>query len=141
MKASFPPSRGRRRGERGFTLLEAILACGVFAIACVALANSMQVLGDAVADSRQEERVMRALRTLLEEQRYLRPLEEGEESLESPEPGVAFAKRVTRFEGENRDGQPLEGLWNVAVIARWKEGNTQRERKAETLCYDELPRY
>lgn len=141
MKAGPLDARAHWRRQRGFTLLEALLACGVFVIACVSLAHTMQVLGDAVADSRQEERVVRALRTLLEEQRYLRPIQQGEESLESPEPGVVFLKRVERFEGKNREGQSIDGLWNLSVVARWREGPTQRERKAETLCYDELPRY
>jgi len=129
----------RRKG--GFTLLEALLACAVFSIAALSLAQSLQLLGDLVTDVRQEEEIVRTARTILEEQRFLRPIREGEEALESPLPGVAFNTLITKFEAENRDGQPIAGLFRIAVVARWKEGGKPRERTAEALCNEQIPPY
>ena len=125
----------------GFTLFEAILACAVFSIAAISLAHSLQVLGDIVTDVRREEEIVRTMRTLLEEQRFLRPIREGEETLESPIPDVAFRTLVTKFEAENRDGQPITGLFRIAVVARWREGSKPRERTAEALCNEQIPQY
>ncbi len=117
------------------------MACAVFSIAAVSLAHSLQVLGNAVADVRQEERIVRTLRTLLEEQRFLRPIREGEVTLDSPLPGVLFQTVIKPFEAENREGQPITGLWRVAVVARWQENGKPRERFSEALCYDVVPTY
>jgi hypothetical protein len=125
----------------GFTLLEAIVACAVFSLAAATVAGGLSLLGDGIANARQEEQIVRTLRTLLEEQRFLRPLREGEQSLESPFPGVAFSVSVQPFEAETRDLQPVTGVWRVAVAARWKEGTQNRERFAEALCTDAVPDY
>lgn len=129
------------RRDSGFTLLEAILACAVFSVAAISLAHSLQVLGDIVSNVRREEEIVRTMRTMLEEQRYLRPLREGETALETPLPDVVFRAVVNRFEAQNRDGQEITGLFRVAVVARWQEGNQVRERVAEALCNEELPQY
>ncbi len=141
MKPTAPPSRSGLRRTGGFTLFEAMLACAVFSIAAVALAHSLQVMGDLVANTRREEEVVRTLRTMLEEQRFLRPLREGEEELESPIVGVRFRTAITRFEAENRDGQPITGLYRVAVLARWDENGSTRERFSEALCDERPPQY
>ncbi len=135
-----PRSRANCR-EGGFTLLEAILACAVFSVAAISLAHSLQLLGDIVTNVRREEEIVRTLRTMLEEQRFLRPLRPGEEELESPLPDVSFRTVVSEFEAQNRDGQPITGLYRVAVVARWREGSQTRERIAESLCNEEVPQY
>ncbi|MBU6300833.1 MAG: type II secretion system GspH family protein [Verrucomicrobia bacterium] len=134
-------NRKWQRDTGGFTLLEAILACAVFSVAAIALAHSLQILGDIVTNVRREEEIVRTLRTMLEEQRFLRPLTQGEQVLESPFPEVTFRTVTSQFEAQNRDGQPLTGLYRVAVVARWKEGTQTRERTAEALCNEELPDY
>ena len=122
-------------------MFEAILACAVFSIAAVALAHSLQVLGDLVGNTRRDEEVVRSLRTMLEEQRFLRPLREGETELESPLPGVKFRTVISRFEANNKDGQPITGLYRVAVVARWEENGSVRERLSEALCDEQVPQY
>lgn len=119
--------------RRGFTLLETLLALMVFSMAVVALVEAVHQLGEHTLLRRHEAAVQERMRSLLVE--HTRMLEQG---VELQEGDVTYTVTHTPLELKNRDGQPVDGLFEVRVTAAWKEGKTPQQASAETWVYPPL---
>lgn len=138
MKALRPTCLGSpaSRLRVGFTLLEALLALMIFSLAVVALVEAVNQLGRTTVQQRRETQVQERLRSLMTERTRL-PLPEQKE-LKVQEEDVTYVVTHEPLELQNKDGQMLQGLYEVKVTARWVEGREVQEISAETWVYPPL---
>ncbi len=121
--------------RKGFTLLETLLALMVFSTAVVALVEAVHQLGEHTLLRRHEAAVQERMRSLLVE--HTRRPDDIEE-VKLQEGDVTYTVTHTPLELKDRDGQPVEGLFEVRVTAAWLEGRTQQQASAETWVYPPL---
>ena len=121
--------------RRGFTLLEKLLALMVFSTAVVALVEAVHQLGEHTLLRRHEAAVQERMRSLLVE--HTRRPDDIEE-VKLQEGDVSYTVTHTPLELKDRDGQRVEGLFEVRVTAAWNEGRTQQQASAETWVYPPL---
>lgn len=121
--------------RKGFTLLETLLALMVFSMAVVALVEAVHQLGEHTLLRRHEAAVQERMRSLLVE--HTRRPDEIEE-VKLQEGDVSYTVTHTPLELKDRDGQPVEGLFEVRVTAAWKEGQVPQQASAETWVYPPL---
>lgn len=135
-----------RHQLHAFTLLEVILALLLFSISAVSLLVAITKMGELSNAGRMELQVMHNLKSLLAEASKASQLEEGEELLgtvgdPSRDTVISFTRVVEELtEMQNMDGEPLQNMWRVAIIARWEDSSGEIfEEVAETFRY--LPLY
>lgn len=129
--------RGTAKAQSGFTLLEVILAMGVFAIAAVALMGALNLISVSVVETIDESEVREQLRSQLisvSRDRQIR-----EKQLETPinAKGIFFRTVVERNQQHNNaEGVLLENLFEVTVTAIRREPNGREIEidSASTLC-------
>lgn len=125
-----------RHGRRAFTLLETLLAMMIFSMAVVSLVEAVQQLGNTTLFNRREATVQERMRSLLTERTRL-PLPT-EEITTIKEDDITYTISHQRLELQDKDGQNVEGLFEVRVIAEWIEGRTKQQASAETWLYPPL---
>jgi len=142
MKNAMTGRRFRRRGERGFLLMEVILAVGIFGIAATAFAVALQKTADLAALTQRELTTTRLLQSALAEAMSYPVLEEGVTSIEveeMAEQGMTIDTTVELLpEMENEDGQMLQEMYRIEVAAHWFENGVPQEQIAETWRYSRL---
>lgn len=102
---------------RGFTLLETILAIGLFAVAAVGVATAMKTAGDLAWEVAVAESEASVLRSVLEEV-IVRRRQSGSGSLGSRielEDGTVASWRSEAVDLYAEDGRPLVGLVRLFV--------------------------
>ena len=133
-------AEARENGKRGgFILLESILALALFAIVAVGFTVAIQQVAFTANRSGESMRIQRTLETLLTEASKAVRFEESEEGLGQDEKGVYYSKLIEEMEIENMDGQELQSMWRIAIIAEWEDtsGRTM-ENVAELIRYEPL---
>lgn len=118
--------------RNAFTLLEVLVASGIFCFAVLGLLFGMHV---AVEASRSVQ-MQKAVRSQLES-RLARlsvpPLREYHGKNEQD--GVAYREEITREE-VRADGVPdVRGYWRVRVMAQWKENGAEQNWEASHLAW------
>ena len=129
----------RRRG--GFLLLEMVLALAVFGIAATGFTVALHRMANVAALSQSELRVTRFMDSALDEALSLPVLEEGETEVVIGEAGneVTFITTVELLEDlENEEGQLLQEMYRIEVVATWIENGQQQERMVETWRYGRM---
>lgn len=130
-----------RRGQvrSGFVLLEQILALSVFAIVGVALVTALNETGRLAGEARKEAVLARLLDSELRAAMTLPSLEESEETVSLEELGVDITTTVTPLEEmESEEGDLLQQMWRVEVVARWWDDNEWQERSVDSWRYARL---
>jgi Tfp pilus assembly protein PilV len=134
--------RIRRRAARGFLLLEALLAFGVFGIAVTGFVVALGRTADLAETARREVLVTRLLQSALTEAMSYPVLEEGTTSIaieEMAEQQMQIATTIELLpEMENEDGQLLQEMYRIEVAASWFENGVRQEQLAETWRYSRL---
>jgi len=132
-----------RAHQRGFTLLESILALTVFSLAVIGLVETINTMGAAAVESRQELMIQGRMETLLVE--ITRdPLWLKDGVLTPPqdrsfvEGAVTYKTKITPLELQNNKGEQLNEFYKATVQALWKEGRTDQEVIAETWVWPRL---
>ncbi|MGV3662953.1 MAG: prepilin-type N-terminal cleavage/methylation domain-containing protein [Prosthecobacter sp.] len=137
MKTILPPQpHGRQRREPAFTLLETLLALTIFSMAVVALVEAVNQLGLTTIHQRRESEVQERMRSLLTERTRL-PLPQEEET-KVKEGDITYTVQHQKLELQNKDGQPVEGLYEVRVTAQWMEGREPQQASVDTWLYPQL---
>jgi type II secretory pathway pseudopilin PulG len=129
-----------RRG-RGFLLLEMVLALAVFGIAATGFTVALHRMANVAALSQSELRVTRFMDSALDEALSMPVLEEGETEVTIGEAGneVTFLTTVELIEDlENEEGQLLQEMYLIQVVATWIENGQQQERMVETWRYGRM---
>ncbi len=136
------PSRGMRRAARGFLLLEVLLALGVFSIAATGFAIALHRTADLASAAQKELKINRLLESALVREMSQPVLEEGSKSEaveEMENQGMEIETTIELLpEIENEDGQLLQEMYRIEVVARWFEGGVLQEQMAETWRYSRL---
>jgi prepilin-type N-terminal cleavage/methylation domain-containing protein len=127
--------------RRGFLLLEMVLALAVFGIAATGFTVALHRMSAAAELAQKELRITRLLDSALDETLSLPVLEEGETEVIIGEPGseVTFLTTVELLdEMENEEGQLLQEMYRIEVLATWFENGQAQERLVETWRYGRM---
>ena len=120
-------------GKRGaFTLLEVLIALGVFAIAIV----GMMVALDTILRVAREARFHEIVRHRLEN--HLAFLEGGKEvnrKIELESPKMTILESVRREQVLNANRTVLEGFWRIKVVAEWEYEGVKDKEEASILRF------
>ena len=121
----------------GFTLLEVLVALGMFTLAVGGLALALDRAFSANNMMRRDAEVRQQLESLID-QAMVMPIQELEQGQESgPDAlGVEYFMGAELTEDfRNMDDEILDGLWLVTVRARWKEQGERQEWQETFLRY------
>lgn len=124
-------------GRRAFTLLETLLALIIFSMAVVGLVEAVNQLGLTTVHQRRESQVLERMRSLLTERTRL-PLQQEQEETKVQEGDTTYLIRHQKLQLQNKEGVPVEGLYEVIVTAQWMEGREPQETSLETWLYPAL---
>ena len=122
---------------RGFTLLEVLIALGMFMLAVGGLALALDRAFAASLVLRRDDEIRQQIESLIDQAMIL-PMDTLQQGLES-EPDAIGVKYSTVAEPVedlvNKDEQTLGGLWKITVRAAWEEGGEEQDWKEEFLRY------
>lgn len=121
-----------RSRRAGFTLLELLIALGIFAFAVIGLMMALEQTVDAARFTQKDAAVRNGIENRLARLSVgrLRPLTNEEEI-----GGVTFLEKVDREEIQNEDNVDLPGFWRIRVTARWEDPSGPQEWEASHLVY------
>lgn len=118
-------------GRRGFTIIETLIAAGIFGFATLGLLLTV----DASLDAGKNARIERAMRNEMENRLAVLsagPKEPHRQRIGPDGNGVAYEELIEPVEIVNRERTVLAGFWKVGVVA--KRGNETWE--ASHLVYE-----
>jgi type II secretory pathway pseudopilin PulG len=127
-------SHTRKKHDGGYILLEVMLATAIFSMTAVALAV---VLSDAISvgsRAQSETRITWALESKLNEARLVR-IEPGMKATKPDGDGVTYETQISQLNMTNQKGQPLPGMYNIVVTARWRQEGQNMSQVAQTYAY------
>ena len=135
--------RQRRPRRRGFLLMEVILALFVFSIAVTGFVIALSQTADLAAATQRELKLTRILESALAEAMSQPVLEEGTTSepvAEMANDGMEIETTIEPMEEkfQNEDGQFLQEMYRIEVVAHWFENGIAQEQMAETWRYSRL---
>lgn len=123
--------------SRGFTLLEVLIALGMFVLAVGGLALALDRAFSASIILRRDDEIRQQLESLIDQAMVL-PIDRLQRGIESG-PDVLGTKYATSAEPVedlvNKKQETLGGIWKVTVRAAWEEGGQEQEWKEEFLRY------
>ncbi len=122
--------RAARRG--GFTLIEVLMAVGIFAFAAMGLMIALGSTLDGAQETQREASVRDGLANRLASLSVgpLRPL-----SSDDHEAGVKYHMEVQREEVTNATKTILRGFWRLRVRADWGPQNSPQTWEVSHLIY------
>ncbi len=133
------PLHPRPKGQRGFLLLEVVLALAVFSAAATGFAVAMNAMAKAALFAQSELHITRILDSALDETLSLPVLEEGTTTTPVAKTGIEMATTITILDSlENQDGNLLQEMYLITVTARWYESGEWKQRSAETWRYGRM---
>ena len=125
--------------KKGFLLLEVVLALAVFAIACTGLTVAFHRMAGAANLAQSELRITRILDSALTEQLSMPMLEEGVTQIPVEGTDIEIDVEIEPIEDmENQDGELLQQMFHIKVIANWYENGAWQKRSAETWRYNPM---
>jgi type II secretory pathway pseudopilin PulG len=129
----------RVRFHSGFLMLEVVLAIAIFGVAATAFSVAIHRMASAADLAQNELRITRILESALDENLSIPTLQEGTTTTPVGNTGIEIITKIELIQDlENQDGQVLQELYRVTVIARWFHNNEWKERAAETWRYARL---
>jgi|TARA_B100001093_G_C26730561_1_gene972036 hypothetical protein len=130
-------SRGR---ENGFMMAEVILALGIFTIVATSYSKALATLWRTTAYVKEKQVITQIMDSALNEALYLQRLEEGSTEVYIEERDLDLETIVVPLEEmETIDGNFLQNMWQVTVIARFEQDGQYQERIVRGWRY--LPLY
>jgi hypothetical protein len=131
------PSSGR---ENGFMMAEVILALGIFTIVATSYSKALATLWRTTAYVKEKQVITQIMDSALNEALYLQRLEEGSTEIYIEERDLDLETIVVPLEEmETIDGNFLQNMWQVTVIARFEQDGQYQERVVRGWRY--LPLY
>jgi type II secretory pathway pseudopilin PulG len=125
--------------RRGFLLLEMVLALAVFGMAATGFVVALQRMAAAASLAQSELRITRILDSALDETLSLPVLEEGETNTTVGETGIELDTTIELIEDlMNEDGEILQEMYRIEIIARWFANGQWQDRTVETWRYGRM---
>ena len=122
--------------NRGFLLLEMVLALAVFGIAATGFAVALNRMAKVAALAQSELRITRILDSALDETLSLPVLEEGVTDSKAGDTGVDLVTTIEPLtELQNEEGQLLQQMYLIKIEAKWFENSELQNRIVETWRY------
>jgi hypothetical protein len=129
-----------RRLKNGFMMAEVILALGIFTIVATSYSKALATLWRTTAYVKEKQVITQIMDSALNEALYLQRLEEGSTEVYIEERDLDLETIVVPLEEmETIDGNFLQNMWQVTVIARFEQDGQDRERVVRGWRY--LPLY
>ena len=121
----------------GFTLLEVLIALGMFVLAVGGLALALDRAFSASIILRRDDEIRQQIESLIDQAMVL-PIDRLQQGIESGPDALgakysSFAEPVEDL--VNKDQETLGGIWKITVRAAWEEGGQEQEWKEEFLRY------
>ena len=120
-------------------LMEVLLALSIFAIVATAFTKALNSLWRSTTFVKEELLITQILDSALQETLYLQTLEEGTVEIYIEERDVNIETIVMPLELENEEGNLLQQMWEITVIARYEQDDIDQERTVRGWRY--LPLY
>lgn len=111
---SFPPQRQRR----GFTLVEALVALGVFAFAVMGFMLAFESALQAATEVRREALIRQIMEDRMAWLEHA-PLAPMENRIEGPMPGMIIREEIAPETMLDEERTILEGFWRMRVLVEW----------------------
>ncbi len=125
--------------NRGFLLLEMVLAIAVFGIAATGFAVALHKMGEAAQLAQSELRITRILDSALDETLSLPVLEEGVTNSTVGETGIELNTTIKILDDlQNEDGQALTEMYSIQINARWYANGSWQQRSVDTWRYGRM---
>jgi len=122
--------------NRGFLLLEMVLALAVFGIAATGFAVALNRMAKVAALAQSELRITRILDSALDETLSLPVLEEGVTDSKAGDTGVDLVTTIEPLTDlQNEEGQLLQQMFLIKIEAKWFENSEWQNRIVETWRY------
>ncbi|MDG2399381.1 MAG: hypothetical protein P8M04_02295 [Akkermansiaceae bacterium] len=121
-------------------MAEVILALGIFTIVATSYSKALATLWRTTAYVKEKQVITQIMDSALNEALYLQRLEEGSTEVYIEERDLDLETIVVPLEEmETIDGNFLQNMWQVTVIARFEQDGQDRERVVRGWRY--LPLY
>ena len=121
-------------------IAEVILALGIFTIVATSYSKALATLWRTTAYVKEKQVITQIMDSALNEALYLQRLEEGSTEVYIEERDLDLETIVVPLEEmETIDGNFLQNMWQVTVIARFEQDGQNQERVVRGLRY--LPLY
>ena len=140
MKAT-PFHQYQNSDQRGFILLEVLLAIALFGVAGLGLVKALNFSAKAAVESQLDIRMMMRLQSALTLASKAQQMEEYEIVSDPDELGVQVMTTVEEMPEDfllNEDGQELQDMWLITVRAFWQRNGNADEMTAQTWRYGPL---
>ena len=125
--------------KRGFLLLEMVLALAVFGMAATGFVVALHRMAAAASLAQSELRITRILDSALDETISLPVLEEGQTNSSVGETGIELDTTIELIEDlMNEDGEILQEMYRIEIIARWYDNGEWQDRTVETWRYGRM---
>lgn len=129
-----------KRPKNGFMMAEVILALGIFTIVATSYSKALATLWRTTAYVKEKQVISQIMDSALNEALYLQRLEEGTTEIYIEERDLDLETVVVPIEEmETIDGNFLQNMWQVTVIARFEQDGQNQERVVRGWRY--LPLY
>ncbi len=120
------------KARSAFTLLEILIAVGVFAMAGLGLMIALEATVRGAGTVQRENEIRAQIESRLA-RLSVGPLEEMAD--ESELDGTVYDEVVAREEVTDADLTALQGYWRVGVTARWRASGQEQEWAVSHLVY------
>jgi hypothetical protein len=128
-----------RNNRKGFMMMEVIMALFIFALVATSFAQALNSLWRGTTFVKEELVITQIMDSALHEALYLQRLEEGSSEVFVEERDINLETLVVPLELENMDGNILQQMWQVTIIARFDQDGIDQERTVRGWRY--LPLY
>lgn len=120
-------------------MMEVIMALFIFALVATSFAQALNSLWRGTTFVKEELVISQIMDSALHEALYLRQMEEGSFEVYIEERDINLETVVVPLELENMDGNLLQQMWQVTIIARFEQDGLDQERTVQGWRY--LPLY
>lgn len=118
----------------GYILIELVIALGIFAIAVLGLARSLNLSLEIVNTMNRENAIRISLRSFVEEIRR-KPISEMAISTVDDRLGLTLTSTLEEAGLQNSDGRTLTDLYKLTATAAYSQGMEQREESVMVYVY------
>lgn len=128
------PCRLKASLQRGYILLELVIALSMFAIGVLGLARALNTSMEVANILNKDQRVRIGMRSFLEEVRR-KPLAEMSATFTDAASGVTYTSTAERIVLNTTRGGTLSDMYNLKITAAYSVGTEQREETVSVYVY------